>query len=394
MIQIGDLYAKIWVEKSFHGYPLSVLKSGIQKYARRGETEEGLWCLVEMDLFSLLEQDSPELEAYLEKHRTEKKVETQRSARRIRSNMVNRLIVMMTEEINISAWWMPLTIYDLYQKWVVNRNDISSRKYLIDMYMHLTSQKMIRLVSDIKSVFLIPPDYVKPDRMNDLRKIHSHIQNDYPQIYQNQDEIGKSDWEIDLTKFPSNLATCIKGIAYNLEKGSDNVFFWIGKLFNLAKEDGVSQNKCARIVWDILFSFIDRHEDYEFVVPAIRVLDKFYSQMTHREKLIYLYHAILLLVRRGEIDWSSKPPKINTPLRKVLRRYENHLKNTRMGIDDYILDLHTRKGKRTVNSLKEFALEGAYVKNQNKKFLNQQYREIYILLKQQLDLYYSRGSKL
>ena len=63
MIQIGDLYARFRVEKSFHGYPLSVLKSGIQKYARRGETEKGLWCLVEWDLFSLLEWESPELEA-------------------------------------------------------------------------------------------------------------------------------------------------------------------------------------------------------------------------------------------------------------------------------------------------------------------------------------------
>lgn len=381
MIQIGDLYARFRVEKSFHGYHPSVLKSGIQKYARRGETEKGLWCLVEMDLFSLLEWDSPKLEAYLEKHKTEKKTKTQRSARRIRTNMVNRLIVMMTEEINISAWWLPLTVFDLYQKWVENRDDISSRKYLIDMYMHLTSQKKIRLISDIKSVFLLPPDYVKPNKMNDLIKIHSHIQNNYPQIYQKQDEIGELHWEIDLSKFPDKAATYMKGIAYNLEKGSDNVFFWIGKLFNLAKEDGVSQNKCARIVWSILFSFIDRHEDYKFVVPTIHVLDKFYSQMTHREKLIYLYHAILLLVRRGEIDWSSKAPKINTPHRRVLQRYENHLKNSRMGIDDYILDLHTRKGKRMVNSLEEFALEGAYVKNQNKKFLNQQYREIYILLK-------------
>jgi hypothetical protein len=148
------------------------------------------------------------------------------------------------------------------------------------------------------------------------------------------------------------------------------------------------------VIWNILFSFIDRFEDYEFVLPVIHVLDKFYSQMTHREKLIYLYHAVLLLVRRGEIDWSSKPPKIDTPLEEALRRYENHLKNGRMSIDDYVFDLHTTKGKRTVNSLEEFALEGAYLKNQNVGFLNEQYREIYILLKEKLDLYYSRGCRL
>ena len=84
------------------------------------------------------------------------------SGQRIRTNMINRLVVMMSEEVNISAWWMPLKIYELYQKWVENRDNTSSRKYLIDMYYYLTSQKMIRLISDLKSVYLLPPDYVKP----------------------------------------------------------------------------------------------------------------------------------------------------------------------------------------------------------------------------------------
>ena len=43
--------------------------------------------------------------------------------------------------------------------------------------------------------------------------------------------------------------------------------------------------------------------------------------------------------------------------------------------------------------MEKFALEGAYIKNENDKFLNQEYREIYILLKKELDLYHSRGRK-
>ena len=46
----GELYIKYRLEKSFFGYDPSVLKSGIQKYARRAEVTKGLWCLVEMDL--------------------------------------------------------------------------------------------------------------------------------------------------------------------------------------------------------------------------------------------------------------------------------------------------------------------------------------------------------
>ena len=68
MIEIGDLYARYRLEKSFFGYDPSVLKSGIQKYARRAEVEKGLWCLVEMDLFSLLEGDGVALDSYLREY--------------------------------------------------------------------------------------------------------------------------------------------------------------------------------------------------------------------------------------------------------------------------------------------------------------------------------------
>ena len=61
----GELYAKYRKEQSFWGYDPSVLKSGIQKYARRAEVDKGLWCLMEMDLFSLLEWDGAALNAYL-----------------------------------------------------------------------------------------------------------------------------------------------------------------------------------------------------------------------------------------------------------------------------------------------------------------------------------------
>ncbi len=65
---LGDLYTKYRCEKSYFGYDLSVLKSGIQKYARRAEVKKGLWCLIEMDLFRLLERNGPALEAYLQNH--------------------------------------------------------------------------------------------------------------------------------------------------------------------------------------------------------------------------------------------------------------------------------------------------------------------------------------
>jgi len=394
----GDLYAKYRSEKSFFGYDPSVLKSGIQKYARRAEIEaeieKGMWCLVEIDLFSLLEWDGAALNGYLSKYQQETRENTKTKAMRIRTNMVNRLVVMMTEEVNISAWWMPSKIFELYQKWIENRGNDSSRKFLVDMYRYLTSQKMIRLISDLKSVYLLPPDYVKPEQMDDLTQIHGKIQKRYPGIYSGQAEFGELEWNLGLDEYPVELQPCIKGVAYNLEKGSDHAFYWVKKLCDLEKEDGATKYRYINIVWAILYRFIDQYSEYEFVRETISALQELFKRMGHREKPIYLYHAVLLLVRRNEIDWGSKAPNIDTPVDDVERLYRDHFSGGKMPVDDYILDIHTRGGKRSGHCLEKFALEGAYIKNQNDNFLNREYREIYILLKKELDLYHSRGRKL
>jgi hypothetical protein len=389
----GDLYARYRLEKSFFGYDPSVLKSGIQKYARRAEVQKGLWCLVEMDLFSLLEWEGAALDDYLRKYPEEMRANTQTQSKRMRTNMVNRLVVIMSEEINISAWWMPSKILELYQPWVENRGNAISRKFLVDMYLYLTSQKMIRLISDIKSVFLLPPDYVKPAQIGALMQIHSNIQKRYPGIYSGQAKVGKLKYQVNLGRYPIILRPCIERIIYNIEKGSDNVFYWIKRLYDLEQANGVHKYKYLKIVWEILHGFIDRNSEYEFVRETISALQEFFTRMGHREKPIYLYHAVLLLVRRNEIDWNSKPPAIDTPMDDVVKLYGDHLCGGKMEIDDYVLDLHTRGVRKSANCLEQFAMEGAYVKNENDEFLNAEYREIYILLKKELDLYYARGRK-
>ena len=47
-------------ERSYHGFELDVLKSAIQKYARRGETDKLAYCMVELDLFAEVLDDRGE----------------------------------------------------------------------------------------------------------------------------------------------------------------------------------------------------------------------------------------------------------------------------------------------------------------------------------------------
>ena len=394
----GELSVTYRAERSFFGHTPLVLKSGIQKYGRQAKVDKGLWCLVEMDLFSLLEWDGPALDAYLKKNPEKSRKDVKQRAKSIRSNMINRLVVMMSEEVSVSAWWMPVKVRELYQRWCEDRGTPDSRKHLVDTYLYLTSQRMIRLISDLKSVYLLPPDYVNPPQMDDLRQIHAGIQALYPHIFPDQANVGDVDW--DLSNVPENLQSYANGVIYNLEKGSDHVFYWVSKLCDIERNEWISKKnkkkfrcKCRhlKIVWKILHDFIDRHSEYEHVRETIEALRFFQSKMNHNEKPIYLFNAVLLLVRRNEIDWKSTGLGIDTPSEDVEGIYREHLAGEKLLIDDYILDDHTHGGKRSANFRENFAFKGAFIENENVDFLRPDYREIYVLLKQELDFYKNNG---
>ena len=132
---LGELYTKFRSEKSFFGHNPGVLKSGIQKYARRAEVEKGLWCSDRNGYIQFVGMGRTCVKCLFAANTRRKSVRTHRNnAQRIRTNMINRLVVMMSEEVNISAWWMPSKILELYQKWIENRGNPSSRKFLMEMY--------------------------------------------------------------------------------------------------------------------------------------------------------------------------------------------------------------------------------------------------------------------
>ena len=85
-------------QTSYNGINPSVLKSAVQKYLRREEYDKGLWSLIELDLFELLENN--DIIAKNQSLQEALSVDIiKMNAKKIRSNMINRLVVIMSEEI-------------------------------------------------------------------------------------------------------------------------------------------------------------------------------------------------------------------------------------------------------------------------------------------------------
>ena len=48
-----------------------------------------------------------------------------------------------------------------------------------------------------------------------------------------------------------------------------------------------------------------------------------------------------------------------------------------MTIDDYAIDMHTLRGRQNGKNKKDFITTGSYVRNEDKKYYNEEWREAY-----------------
>jgi hypothetical protein len=310
-------------KETINGFSIRVLKSALQKYIRRNDFIKGSYALLLLDIIDLERSNV--------------------SAKRIRTNMINRLIVSMSEEVNIHEN-LPTTFKNLYDKWQKNRTDISSRKYLFQMYKLLVDSKKSRLISDIRTVYNLPEYYDNDFETLEFKHKLLHEKYNIDCLY------GKIH---DLTEFKNKLdnhdINCFADLSY------------------LLKED----SRIITTIWKYLLTKKN---------IQINSLYYFYKKMTHKEKYLYLYHAILLLI------FEPKNKKTNIP--EVDMDEINNLINSKIEFDNFVYDIHTGNKDKTVV---DFALEGSIVLGEDKRFYNETFRKMYIdfksfLIKNKIDL--------
>ena len=124
-------YRTCFSSVSFHGYKLDLLKSGLQKYLRRREYEKMVWCALEIWRFE--EGASTDIE--------------KKMCKGIISNLLNRIIVMMDEEMIFNECARYIVLRKLIEKF---ESDRKKGELLVKMCYLLVNSKMIRRNSDIR----------------------------------------------------------------------------------------------------------------------------------------------------------------------------------------------------------------------------------------------------
>ena len=115
--------------KSRSGFPLDLLKSGIQKYVRRGELNKSLFCCSEMELFTKI------------------------GCKGVVTNLLNRLKVILVEDICWNEVGNICSIIDLIDEY--EKSERTKNQCLFRCLYIMKECKKLRYASDIKSVFTI-----------------------------------------------------------------------------------------------------------------------------------------------------------------------------------------------------------------------------------------------
>jgi len=325
---LGHFYLKRRGTISYHGYTKELLFSAFQKYIRRGELEKATWCVLEVDRFKQL-LDPAVLTAYLTRYPDRNEKDTCIQVKGIRTNMVNRLIVITVEDIGIGHPEMPVLIDALLTEWEASKRE--NTQALINIVELLCRARKARYLSDLKTVYHLPPYY--GTSLSEEARILEKIQ-ELRVFYGIKPETGLE-----------TMATT-----------DMSIFYWISR--------NIKEITVKHPIWDVLQ-----------VSPVMTCLKKWFTKKIH-ENVLFFYQAILLTILDipdgGPLPGTEEFPSLDWYNRVILAQ-----------IDDYCNDRHVRGSGET--SVTRFALEGAQCANEATELIDGRYRAMYIRLKQQID---------
>ena len=334
---------------SYYGYKLDILKSGVQKYLRRREFDKMIWCVAEIYLFQVLQTT--------EQHK--------KATKGIISNLLNRLIVMMDEEMlfaECDTYLMIRRYMEIFEKG--KRGDFSM---LFKICHLLCKSRMLRRNSDIRA-------YFKHAMMNE----NSGIEPPASII----DAANFSEQEVDKFYFENFKAY------FKMEDKNEAVkcYYWMFKIF-MGKRDGnvrrFRRKENIYMIWEFLFSRKNIMSDPRLKKCLEYRLGEFHKK-SRGERFIFLTASIdIALFQTAECDFNMNLEKWldgelpwgwSSPEKIIDKVYKNRVY---MEMDDYVVDMHCSLGRKLGKGKKDFAIEGSLVVDEDKQFYVKEWRRRY-----------------
>ena len=332
---IGNMYLKHRNVITFNGFEKSLITSALQKYIRRQEFKKAAWCVMELDYFKKL-YDPKNMKEYLEKYPDRNEKNTLSLVKGIQTNTVNRLRVICVEDVGIAQPGVCNIVNDLILKWEKSKREDAN--CLIEIVRILCSSRKLRFISDLKSVFNLPPYYGEGSEGVRIKNFIVKLRNYYNIPQPTGDE--------------------------NMNTDNISVFYWIS--------EHMDEINYKHKIWDIL-----KNRSKPAFVDEINVLQEWFKKgQPAKETPLYFYQAVLLSIM----------PELNIDKINLINLEYPVSTNETISlfkVDDYCNDKHVMfSGEKSVA---RFAQEGAFCINEATDILNKNYRNLYIHLKLAID---------
>jgi len=342
---------------SYYGYKLDILKSAAQKYLRRREETKMLWCVGEIYLFHVFARTQQE----------------KRCARGIITNLLNRMIIMMDEELLFAEWDKYLICRSLLEQFEKSKreNFIS----LIKVCRILCRSKLLRLNSDIRGYFdrgmhlwgvPKPKQHIKSlvegaTGFGFMKGCGNPTLKGLGLLRQSADD---GDVLLDMANF-----------IYYFDRKDPNCFYWAFKIC-YRREKGARRFKrtdCEYIIWEYLFQ---KGKGNKYLMKYLQYKLEEYFVKNRGERFIWLTASIMMVMHKDNTDWD--PHKLTFDIEvseaDILEIFEEREK---LEIDDYAIDMHCSLGRKRGKNKVDFIKEGSLVVDEDKEYFVSKWRDMY-----------------
>lgn len=329
---------------SYFGYKLDILKSAMQKYLRRREFDKMLWCVAEIYLFQVYADDDKKKQA----------------TKGIISNLINRIIVMLDEEM----LFIEVEKYLLARRYIKEFEDSDRTEFiaLVKLCDIMVNSRMLRRNSDIRSHF----DHrikANPDAMCKPLVEKGNLDDD-EYYFKNFVE-----------NFKIKNPDCYSWMFKILHRGVS------GKIMRFRRKENIY------MVWEYLFK-LKEVKSNRAVKKCLEYKLKEFMIKNRKERFIFLTACIDLLL------YIDRVPEISqTTFKSMKKHYDEKYSDVEgtlkklygnrelLEIDDYAIDMHTSLGRRLKKNKADFATEGSLVVDEDKEFYVEEWRSYYNNLK-------------
>jgi len=317
----AHLSTKFRHQVTWNGFPADLMKSGLQKYIRRGQTDKALYCAGELDLFKEAEDDE--------------------KGEGVRTNFLHRLMVIYMEDVeNVSLF---PTIYhsmkELFtERTKPDRNKQKEESQISEVVRLLAASQKARMCSHIRAVF--NPTY---------KAIHAS----YPSIHHLWTFIEKNN--------ATTLADYCKLFQTYLQEKNILAVYYAFQIDQSTEKLAAPLFRSKSPVWFIFHELLKRDEQVKLSIEWY----KEHLGAIKESFLCWLFPLlhILDIIPKGEVHVVQEGGN-----------WDRNRAGEKIEIDDYVEDKHTSKGRG--KGLVEFALRGSLVENQA-PFVNGLFKQFY-----------------